>query len=236
MSSRAKNTPRSISSLLVTEEHELLKKLENLQSRRSLEVLSIFLPDQILKSKSIKQYESHFVVMLFIEVSGITSLCEKYNKVANGGTNSLTVCLNTYFGTIVEIVHFYGGDILKFNGDEIMACWKNLFERSKVIHQVMVCAMYIQEVLGDYRTEVNIQLKMKISVCYGDACFFVIGEHTDKELVVTGSVTEDVKFVKTISSSGEVVLSAATWRCLPVHFYQVTPLAQGFVKVSMIEI
>ncbi|KAI4467419.1 testicular soluble adenylyl cyclase [Holotrichia oblita] len=232
MSSRNRNTSRSISSLLVTEEQEILKKLENLQSKRSLEVLSTFLPDQILKSaKIINKYENHFVVMLFVEISGITGLCEKYNKVGNGGTNFLTAWLNTYFGIIIEIVHFYGGDVIKFSGDEVMASWKRINERSKIVHQVIMCAMYIREILKDFKTDVNTLFKMKISVCYGDACFFVIGEHTDKELVVTGSVTEDIKFVKTISMSGEVILSAATWRCLPVHRYRVSPLAQGFVKL-----
>lgn len=231
--SKIKNASASVTSVLVAEEQELLRKLENLQSRKSLEILSTFLPDQILNSlKTLNKYQSHFIVLLFIEISGITSLCEKYNKIGNGGTNLLTVTLNTYFGVIIEIIHFYGGDILKFNGDEVMASWRNLQERSKVIHQVVVCAVYLQKALGDYETEVNIQLKMKLSVCYGDACFFVIGEHADKELVVTGSVTEDVKFVKTISNSGDVILSAATWRCLPVQNYRVTPLAQGFVKVS----
>lgn len=223
-----------IASLAVLEEQELINKLENFHTRKSLEILSTFLPDQVLKApKHDNRYQSHFVILLCIEISGITSLCEKHNKVGSGGTSLLTACLNAYIGTIIEVIHFYGGDVLKFTGDEIMACWRDMTHRSKILHEILVCAMYIQTTLGEYETEINVQLRMKISICYGDACFYVIGERGDKDLVVTGSVTEDIKFVQTISSSGDVVLSAATWRCLPVQFYRVTPLAQGYVKVNI---
>lgn len=219
-------------------ETEIKRKLEITQIRKQIEILSTFLPDEILKMSLMEVEDVHtFVgVLLFADVSGFTPLCEKYTKTGKGGIYKLTATLNAYIGAIVEVIYFYGGDVLKFSGDAFLALWKAppdvcLYE---VIHEVIVCGLFIQKTLGCFETEVNVNLKVKIAISSGNLTFSVIGNESDKNYVILGQAINDVKNAEHCSVSGDVVLAPSAWGHLSEESYEVSFGEGGHVKVGYI--
>ena len=63
-------------------------------------------------------------VLLFLDISGFTALCEKYSMAGKTGTDQLTKTLNGYMNALVSEILSYDGDILKFAGDAILSIWQ----------------------------------------------------------------------------------------------------------------
>ncbi|KAF2896008.1 hypothetical protein ILUMI_10155 [Ignelater luminosus] len=216
-------------------ETELMRKLELSQIKKQIEVLTTFLPDLIVRlpQKELQEVH-HFVgVLLFADVSGFTPLCEKYNKTGKGGIYRLTATLNAYIGAIVEVIYFYGGDVLKFSGDAFLAMWKAEPDHClyRVIHEVIVCALFIQQTLGCFETEVNVLLKVKLAISCGNMTFSVIGDEDNKHYVILGAAINDVKAAEHASVSGDVVIAPTAWGHVAEESYDVTYTEGGNVKV-----
>lgn len=62
-------------------------------------------------------------VVLFADISGFTALTEQLTRKGPEGVEQLTKVLNTYFGTIISIIHSFGGDLIHFAGDAVLALW-----------------------------------------------------------------------------------------------------------------
>ena len=60
--------------------------------------------------------------VLFADISGFTLLTERLAEKGPPGWNSSRI-LNEYFGQLIDIIHNYGGDVVKFAGDAVIAVW-----------------------------------------------------------------------------------------------------------------
>src|SRR5574339_1111669 len=60
-------------------------------------------------------------VVLFADISGFTLLTERLAEKGPLGVESLARILNEYFGQLIDIIHDYGGDVVKFAGDAVIA-------------------------------------------------------------------------------------------------------------------
>ncbi|XP_044764563.1 adenylate cyclase type 10-like [Coccinella septempunctata] len=225
----------STASGLANKQAELMKVLEISQIKKQIEVLLTFLPDEILylPMEELSKVHKFVGVLLFADVSGFTPLTEKYNKTGKGGIYKLTATLNAYIGAIVEVIYYFGGDVLKFSGDAFLALWKAptdvcLYE---VIHEVIVCALFIQKTLGFFETEVNVLLKVKLAISCGNLTISVIGDDKFKHYVILGQAVNDVKAAEHVSISGDIVVSPAAWGHLAEDGYDVTHTLGGNVKV-----
>lgn len=59
---------------------------------------------------------------VFCDASGFTALTEALDKEPNGA-EKLGDCINAFFGPLIQIVSYWGGDIIKFSGDAITIVW-----------------------------------------------------------------------------------------------------------------
>lgn len=219
---------------LLMQDADLLRKLEMSQIKKQIEVLATFMPDEILNMpfSELDKVQNFVGVLLFADVSGFTPMCEKYNKTGKGGIYRLTATLNAYIGAIVEVIYFYGGDVLKFSGDAFLAMWKAdpSVCMYKVIHEVIVCALFIQQTLGRFETEVNVLLKVKLAISCGNMTFSIIGDDI-KHYVLLGPAINDVKAAEHASVSGDVVIAPTAWSHIAEEGYDVTLATGGNVKV-----
>ena len=62
-------------------------------------------------------------VVLFADISGFTVLTERLAEKGPLGVETLARILNEYFGQLIDIVYEYGGDVVKFAGDALIAVW-----------------------------------------------------------------------------------------------------------------
>src|SRR4026207_605767 len=61
--------------------------------------------------------------ILFADITGFTLLTERLVEKGPTGVESLARILNEYFGQLIDIIHEYGGDVVKFAGDAVIAVW-----------------------------------------------------------------------------------------------------------------
>src|SRR5215217_9764378 len=61
--------------------------------------------------------------ILFADISGFTILTEHLAERGPTGVETLARILNEYFGQLIDIIHDFGGDVVKFAGDAVIAVW-----------------------------------------------------------------------------------------------------------------
>lgn len=150
---------------------------------------------------------------MMADVSGYTALSERYNKSGKGGTYRLTVTLNTYLGSLIELIYSYGGDIIKFAGDAFLACWKT-DKRTflcHTIHTAIACALLIQHLYARYETDVKVNLKVKLAISAGNLMFAPIGTGIDMNYVIFGLPVIEAKLAESLCISGQVKLTPTAW-------------------------
>jgi class 3 adenylate cyclase len=58
--------------------------------------------------------------VLFADASGFTALTEKLARQSGSsaaGAENMCRIINVFFGMLIDVIHSYGGDIMKFEGD-----------------------------------------------------------------------------------------------------------------------
>ncbi|XP_045516718.1 adenylate cyclase type 10-like isoform X5 [Pieris brassicae] len=201
-------------------------------------ILSTLVPDEILLIDKFSSEDStRFVgVLLMADVSGYTALSEKYNTYGKGGTYRLTVTLNTYLGSLIEIIYSHGGDVIKFAGDAFLALWKTDKRTfiNHTIHTAIACALIIQHSFGSYETDVKVNLKVKLAISAGNLIFSPIGTGIDMNYVIFGLPVLEAKAAESACASGEVKLTPSAWgHCYSRNYDHVVD-ANGYVTIKAI--
>ncbi|CAG4966384.1 unnamed protein product [Parnassius apollo] len=185
-------------------------------SRKQTLILATMVPDEILLLEKFdeKAEPKRFVgVLLMADVSGYTALSERYSNTGRGGTYRLTVTLNTYLGSLIEVIYTHGGDVIKFAGDAFLALWKtdNRTYLNHTIHTAITCALIIQHSFGAYETDVKVNLKVKLAISAGNLMFVPIGKGIDMNYIIFGLPVLEAKTAESLCVSGEVKLTPTAW-------------------------
>src|SRR5215216_1799918 len=102
--------------------------------------------------------------ILFADISGFTLLTERMVERGPTGVETLARILNEYFGQLIDIIHEYGGDVVKFAGDAVIAVWpidssagiadsiSKTNQWNWALHAAD-CAVKIRERLSNYKAE-----------------------------------------------------------------------------------
>ena len=69
------------------------------------------------------EYQAFEAAVLFADISGFTALAERLARRGPQGVEQISNLLNEYFGWWIDLVTAYGGDVLKFAGDALLAAW-----------------------------------------------------------------------------------------------------------------
>src|SRR6266498_6067626 len=121
------------------------------------------------------------VAMLFADISGFTLLTERMAEKGPTGVETLARILNEYFGQLIDIIHDFGGDVVKFAGDAVIAVWPivaddiaaggtgaalpiSRADQWQWTMRAAECAITVRERLSNYKVDVaNLYLKLAIS-------------------------------------------------------------------------
>ncbi|XP_035683245.1 adenylate cyclase type 10-like [Branchiostoma floridae] len=176
-------------------------------------------------------------VIMFADVSGFTSLCEKYTHSTDKGcgTDQLTKTLNSYIGRIVSGILACGGDILKFAGDAIFARWQvdTGKELGSTLKEVVMCSLDIQSVCDNWETDVGVKLRVKIGLAAGEMKITHFGNNVERIFAVTGQSVTDANLAEKFADSGTIILSPMAWKLCDKSSFQWEFRKDGrHVKVS----
>ena len=223
------------------------KKTEDAASRRKSSVfgaiegtnLVTHLPDVVVQSDHQRPLPfriTNQAVLLFLDISGFTALCEKYSQAAKTGTEQLTKTLNGYMSALVSEIISYDGDILKFAGDAILSMWPvdSLPSMIMTVENVIHCALDIQQKHGTYTTSDGVTLKVKIGIAAGEIHILIIGTDEERTYVEVGRGISDVNKAENMcEKGGDVVVAPGAWiHCRNLAADYVTMQDPKFIKVS----
>lgn len=155
--------------------------------------------------------------LVFVDISGFTSLSERLARRGRIGAEELTSVLDMVFAAMLEIVYLRGGYLLKFGGDALLL----LFEGPD--HVLQACAAVVEmrralRTASGTRTSVGkIALKMSSGVHTGSIDCFLVGD-SHKELIVTGPAATATTEMESTADAGEIVVSEAVRGLVPPSF------------------
>src|SRR5215207_8089219 len=142
--------------------------------------------------------------ILFADISGFTLLTEQMAEKGPTGVETLVRILNEYFGQLIDIIHNYGGDVVKFAGDAVIAVWPIVADTtpggevptpgplSRADHwqwtmRAAECAIEVHKRLTNYKVE-DANLYLKLAVSMGKVSTAHVGGVFNRwEFMITGT-------------------------------------------------
>jgi class 3 adenylate cyclase len=146
--------------------------------------------------------------LLFLDVSGFTSLTEQYSNDAHLGIDQLTRTLNSYFDKLVYEILTHDGDIYKFAGDAILSLWTN---EATGPQQALKCALHLQQKCGAYETDVGVVLRVKVALAYGHVQALFVGTDEFKHYLLAGDCVKDVSTCEQLCEPGDIIITKAVY-------------------------
>ena len=154
--------------------------------------------------------------LLFLDVSGFTSLTEQYSNDPHLGIDQLTRALNSYFDKLVYEILTHGGDIYKFAGDAILALWTN---EQTGPSRALKCALHLQQKCGAYETDFGVILRLKVALAYGHVRALFVGTEEFKHYLLTGDCVKNVNICEQLCEPGDIIITRAVYERLALDTF-----------------
>ena len=154
--------------------------------------------------------------LLFADVSGFTTMSENLSRLGKEGSEELTRVLNSYFSTMIELVHSYGGEVVRFSGDAITCIFINPEPDSADLRQEILraatCARAMQERMVEFQAVETkgetFELQMKIGLGAGKVLSLSLGDRLHgREHILAGSPLAQMVAAEHHAAAGEVLIA-----------------------------
>jgi class 3 adenylate cyclase/tetratricopeptide (TPR) repeat protein len=185
------------------------------------EALASFLPRRLVRRLADAPEEAGqphadrmVAALLLADISGFTAITERLAERGPGGAEELRGLLNGAFQPLLEQIAGTGGDVLKFAGDALLACWPappgdlEGRELGGATATAAGCAEAMQTVLGRYAEAQRLPLALRIGVGAGEVVVLDVGGVRERrELLVAGAAVPQTTGAAGRARPGRVVLS-----------------------------
>jgi class 3 adenylate cyclase/predicted ATPase len=164
------------------------------------------------------EYQSLQAGVLLADISGFTSLTEELVRSGPRGVEKVSTALNDYFGRWINIITEYGGDVVKFAGDALLAIWPADAKTGGLqaaVLQAAACALEAHNTLRGYQTAEGNPLVIRTGIAAGRVQAVHLGGMLSRwELLLTGSAISEVSITMQQAAPGTIVLSPDAWELL----------------------
>ena len=178
--------------------------------------------------------EDFQAAILFADISGFTLLTERMMERGPSGVETLARILNEYFGQLINIIHDYGGDVVKFAGDAVIAVWPIVSDlpidittpvgSSPAVDSVSradqwqwtmraaECALEVHRRLTNYKVE-SASLYLKLAISTGKISSAHVGGVFNRwEFLITGTPLVELGIANSIASAGDILATPSAWK------------------------
>jgi class 3 adenylate cyclase/tetratricopeptide (TPR) repeat protein len=156
--------------------------------------------------------------LLFADISGFTQLTERLSAKGPVGAEELTLALNSYFGELIQIVDSYGGDVLKFAGDALVAIFEDRMSGSDLrdaASRAAAASLVIQRKMQHFPEVEGTQLLLKIVLVAGTLRIMHLGGVFGRcEILIVGEPLKEVGAADKVAGPSEIIASAGFFGCL----------------------
>src|SRR5574339_853623 len=180
--------------------------------------------------------EEFQAAILFADISGFTLLTERLAERGPTGVETLARILNEYFGQLIDIIHDYGGDVVKFAGDAVIAVWpiipdlsvditspggstsaKDAVSRADQWQWTMraaECAIEVHKRLTNYKVE-NANLYLKLAISMGKIGSAHVGGVFNRwEFLMAGTPLVELGIANNLAKAGEILITPSAWKLI----------------------
>jgi len=146
------------------------------------------------------------VAALFADVSDSTSIVEGLAERGREGAERFSLLLDVYFTELIETIWRFGGQVLKFDGDAVLAIWRVRRTVSPVqaVTQAAACAEAFQRRVLEIPTGSDGRLSLRAGVGAGTASIVHVSDGVRRsELFMIGpAMAETVQAAKAAERGG----------------------------------
>jgi class 3 adenylate cyclase len=185
------------------------------------------LAEKILTSRSALEGERKQVTVLFVDVSGFTSLSERLDPEDVHGLMSRA------FELMLAEVHRYEGTVNQFLGDGIMALFGAPIAHEDHAQRAVHAALGIRKALESYQEELRgrrgISFQVRQGLNTGLVVVGSIGNDLRMDYTAVGDTTNVAARLQAAADPGRIVISEAIHRLVGGYLY-VRPLGEFTLK------
>jgi class 3 adenylate cyclase/tetratricopeptide (TPR) repeat protein len=174
--------------------------------------------------------------LLLADISGFTAIAERLGQQGPAGAEALSGLLNAAWGRLLALIQETGGDVLKFAGDALLACWPATGGEdgglALAARTAAGCALAMEASLQRYAAAEEVRLRLRIGVGTGEVVMLDVGGVLDRrELLIAGDAMARTSAAARQAAPGQVVVAPDAWALLDGSCTGV-PLAIGGVQLT----
>ena len=174
------------------------------------------LAEKILAARPMMERERKQVTVLFVDVSGYTSISEKLDPEA------VHQLMAPFFDMIFEAIHRYEGTINQFLGDGVMALFGAPIAHEDHARRAVHAALDIQQALAVYQQDVkqrqDIEFRVRVGMNTGLVVVGTISDNLRMEYTAQGDTVNLASRMLTVAEAGQVVATEDTCRLIGDYF------------------
>ena len=176
-----------------------------------------YLAEKILTSRSALEGERKQVTVLFVDVSGFTSLSERLDP------EDVHSLMNRAFELMLAEVHRYEGTVNQFLGDGIMALFGAPIAHEDHAQRAVHAALGIRQALEGYQAELQSRQGISFQVRQGLNTGLVvvgsIGNDLRMDYTAVGDTTNVAARLQAAADPGRILIAEATHRLVAGYFH-----------------
>ena len=176
-----------------------------------------YLAEKILTSRSALEGERKQVTVLFVDVSGFTSLSERLDP---EDVHSLMI---RAFELMLAEVHRYEGTVNQFLGDGIMALFGAPIAHEDHAQRAVHAALGIRQALEGYQAELQrrqgISFQVRQGLNTGLVVVGSIGNDLRMDYTAVGDTTNVAARLQAAADPGRILIAEATYRLVAGYFH-----------------
>ncbi|MEP7188062.1 MAG: adenylate/guanylate cyclase domain-containing protein, partial [Roseiflexaceae bacterium] len=169
--------------------------------------------------------------LLFADLSGSTALAERLGALGREGTEMVTACLNQIFTILIQVIQDYGGDLISFGGDALLA----FFGDERHPRTAARAALGLQQAMHGYAQDVpgigSFPMHLHVGVESGRVAFVSAGSASELHYSVLGATVNGVAAAEGHAQPNEVVVGPGAWATL-MEFADGQEVERGFYRIS----
>ncbi len=151
--------------------------------------------------------------LLYADLAGFTPLTEAFAQAGPEGVEALAAVLNRVFGGLLDRLHGFGGDLIKFSGDALTCMWpRGADSAGEVLTCALAAALAMQEQMQEHpgieTPAGHFPLTMRVGLALGRVITAIAGAETRRFFLVLGPALRRAARAQSRARPGGIALDA----------------------------
>ncbi|MCK4523670.1 adenylate/guanylate cyclase domain-containing protein, partial [candidate division WOR-3 bacterium] len=175
-----------------------------------------YIPAFIAEKEKNKEYNGSFrASVMFLDISGFTSITEQLASHGKAGAEELSSIINNVFGQMIDVIYSNNGFISTFAGDAFTAIFPNT-----PMDTVSNCACEIQNIYTNYKIKSKLikglSISLKIGISHGLLNWGILGKENHRTYFFKGNSINNAVKAEHYTKPEEILLHGSAVKLLKI--------------------